>query len=140
MRHLCAHCSSLKVGREGPYNRLVVENATDTLLNVLYLTDSSEGIITGKACHFCAIILRSLKDHRHLGTKEETTSLPKGNIKLLLTGRDEEEYAIVAEYFEWRGVPIRLSLGSGESSSLSYRLPSHSRDCRIILVFMLILL
>jgi hypothetical protein len=112
MRHLCVHCSGMKVG-DGNYSNMRVIESPDFAFTVEYLADSAAGILTGKPCHFCALVLRSLKDHHFIGTSEEESRLPSGAVTLCLSGQDEDNYEIIAFCDTFTGNSIKLSLGAG---------------------------
>jgi len=113
MRHLCSSCSSLTVSEEIDGKRLIKSANYAAYSSVKDMADSAEGK-DGKPCHFCALLLRSLKDHRFLGTKEEESHLPSGPVRLFLSDANDE-LTVLAECDTRRGSPIQLSLGTGES-------------------------
>jgi hypothetical protein len=116
MRHLCISCAGLQVCEDvdlETFQKLRVFKWPHSIPTLSNLIDSAAGISDGKSCHFCAILLRSLKDHRHIGTKNEHTSLPKGPIALYLSGEKEDDFAIIAKCDESSGHPINLDLGAG---------------------------
>lgn len=114
MRHLCERCSSLRVNdkssRKVGTQRIIETVSEPSYENVETLAQSSRGS-NGKACHLCALILRSLKGHQFIGTKEEDTCLPTGPISLGLT--EESGPSLIAMCGDVVGYPIQLSLGMG---------------------------
>jgi len=114
MRHLCERCSNLRVSdkpSERFQNHRVVETVSKpSYENVEYLAQSAQGS-TGKGCHFCALILRSLKSHEFIGTDEEEARLPRGPIDLDFS--EQSDLSLVAVCGAVVGYPIQLSLGMG---------------------------
>jgi len=121
MRHLCAVCSTLYVGESeipsvdasGVTNVHELKSlAEPAYSSTAYLISSAEGKADGKACHLCALLLRSLKNHQKIGTNEEETSLPPGAIKLSLQ-EEGGNISIVASCGSRDGHPVQLSIGGG---------------------------
>lgn len=118
MRHLCDTCSSLNVHPEvdnppGPKKQRLLQSVSDPVYeSVTYLAQSAKGIV-GKPCHLCALLLRSLKSHQYIGTKEEDTCLPSGPVKVCLSEDDNGVFSIIASCGSVTGHPIQLSLGTG---------------------------
>ena len=114
MRHLCEKCSNLRVSDEseaGKQSQRLLETVSKpSYENVEYLAQSAQGR-TDKACHLCALILRSLKGHKYIGTIEEETCLPNGPIILSLS--EKSDLSIIATCGAVVGYPIQLSLGMG---------------------------
>jgi len=81
--------------------------------SVTYLLESAEGSITGKACHFCALVLRSLRHHHYVGTKDEDTCLPSGPVALCLMEESDNEFSLVATCGDSKSYRIQLALGAG---------------------------
>jgi len=111
MHHLCERCSTLRVidkQSESFHGQLVVSEPSYE--SVKYLVTSAQGN-AGKACHFCALILRSLKGHRSIGTTEEETCLPSGPITISLL--KECDLCLIARCGTVVGFLIQLSLGIG---------------------------
>lgn len=80
---------------------------------VTYLAQSADGKLEGKPCHFCAIILRSLRDCDYIGTEQENSKLPSGELVLFLSLKDRA-FVIIAHCGLKYGYPITLSLGTGQ--------------------------
>lgn len=114
MRHLCSFCSSLQLGKRKTSEDMRVFEWTNSSPTVSYLIESAAGTANGKPCHFCAILLRSLKSHSYVGTEDEQASLPKGQITLCLSAEKDDDLAIIADCDGSSGHPIKLSLGAGQ--------------------------
>jgi len=126
MRHLCDACSGLKVGDKKlsvfpskPQLRVLESTSDPVFTGVAYLLESAGGSISRKPCHFCALILRSLRNHQVIGTKIEEflTSPPGVPVTLCLSEEEEDEFSVIAMCGAVVGHPIKLSLGTGQQSA-----------------------
>lgn len=126
MRHLCERCRKINISDEAVASikiRLLSDGGDAVVVHTLsephvpgieYLRRSSmEGGVSGKrSCHLCALILRSLKDPRNIGTSEENSELPDGPISLDLHIRGDE-MNLLARSGDTLGNPLTVSAGSG---------------------------
>lgn len=119
MKHLCDACSGLRDGGRMSSifsNMRVLESISDPVYgdnSISYLLKSSEGSLAAKPCHFCAVVLRSLKHHEYIGTAKENAHLPTGPVHLNLVERKDHDLVIRASSNTFLGERIQLSLDAG---------------------------
>lgn len=121
MKHLCKSCSELDID-DLTIASIKSRLSHDCTIHVLrdvhcvgidVLQASANGILNRKACHLCALILRSLKDPRQIGTSEEDATLPSGPLALEIHV-DTHQLRLVAKAGDDRGHPLQLSFDSGQ--------------------------
>ncbi|KAH8594872.1 heterokaryon incompatibility protein-domain-containing protein [Bisporella sp. PMI_857] len=125
MRHLCDACVGLKLYANS--KPVASRLAIDIYEGVDYLVKSGSGISTGKPCHLCALLLRSLKSHQSIGTEDEESSLPSGPLSICLSDKGGS-LSLLLTYNHGVGLPIKLDLGTDESCRGSEVSSSASSD------------